>query len=31
MLELIGAIDLDKYMGEWFEMARKPAFFKVLV
>lgn len=28
MIELIGALNLDSYMGEWFEMARKPAFFQ---
>lgn len=28
MIELIGAIDLQKYSGEWLEMARKPAFFQ---
>lgn len=28
MLELIGAIDLDKYAGEWIEIARKPNFFQ---
>lgn len=28
MVEVIGDIALDKYMGEWFEMARKPAFFQ---
>lgn len=28
MVELIGAVDLERYMGQWLEMARKPAFFQ---
>lgn len=28
MLELIGELSLQNYMGEWLEMARKPAFFQ---
>lgn len=28
MIELIGGIDLERYMGDWYEMARKPAFFQ---
>lgn len=28
MVELLGAINLENYMGQWFEMARKPAFFQ---
>ncbi len=28
MMELLGAINLDSYMGDWYEMARKPAFFQ---
>lgn len=28
MIELIGAVDLQKYSGQWLEMARKPAFFQ---
>lgn len=27
-MELIGSIDLNKYAGEWLEMARKPNFFQ---
>ncbi|EAI8309231.1 biotin transporter BioY, partial [Campylobacter coli] len=27
MIELIGDVNLEKYMGTWLEMARKPAFF----
>ncbi len=30
MIELIGDVNLEKYMGTWLEMARKPAFFKNL-
>ncbi len=30
MLELIGELSLQNYMGEWLEIARKPAFFKNL-
>ncbi|EIC9153146.1 biotin transporter BioY, partial [Campylobacter coli] len=25
MIELIGDVNLEKYMGTWLEMARKPA------
>lgn len=28
MIELIGDVNLEKYMGTWLEMARKPAFFQ---
>ncbi|PAF47406.1 hypothetical protein BKH41_07415 [Helicobacter sp. 12S02232-10] len=28
MLELIGMIDLERYGGEWLEMARKPFYFQ---
>lgn len=28
MIELLDGINLEKYMGTWLEMARKPAFFK---
>lgn len=28
MIELMGDLNLEKYMGEWYEMARKPAFFQ---
>lgn len=28
MLELIGELSLQNYMGEWLEIARKPAFFQ---
>ncbi|MBX1886607.1 lipocalin family protein [Campylobacter peloridis] len=28
MIELLDGINLEKYMGTWFEMARKPAFFQ---
>lgn len=31
MIELIGDINLQNYMGEWLEIARKPNFFKKLV
>ncbi|MDN2932401.1 lipocalin family protein, partial [Campylobacter coli] len=28
MIELIGDVNLEKSMGTWLEMARKPAFFQ---
>lgn len=28
MIELLDGINLEKYMGTWLEMARKPAFFQ---
>lgn len=28
MIELIGDVNLEKYMGTWLEMARKPTFFQ---
>ncbi|EAL3067113.1 biotin transporter BioY [Campylobacter coli] len=28
MIELIGDVNLEKYMGTWLEMARKPVFFQ---
>ncbi len=31
MLELIGELSLQNYMGEWLEMARKPAFFSKIL